>query len=583
MRLRNRLLDATRSITATGVLLALALALAGAVAYQAHRAAAGQRAAARRLLRDHAAYAAAEFARRAASTLESGFVTLQAFPTQEVEGKPATTPLPSAAAYRRAVREQDLWCNCLSDVQRFFRLDLAGDGLEVAGPALSPEAEAWVRAEVRAHAAALVDDPARAEVYAYGEIEGRTERTRYQMRIQRATVRTRELGGRPLTLAFTVLFDDRERPRAAYGIVEDPRVVGVPVFRRIVTRVPLLPGTVTRGVPTDSLLAVSVSGPGGELYRSGHVASPSAAASEPFPGDFAALAARVELRPRAAERLAQGLPASPLPLLVALLALAAGVVGVAFLQLRRQAELSRLRADFVSGVSHELRTPLTQIRMFSELLLGGRLRTDQERERSLRLIDREARRLSYLVENVLDFSRGERGTLELAPQPTDVAALAAEVAEGFAPIAASRGMELRTELEPGVTAMLDRGAFRQVLLNFLDNAARYGPRGQRITLGTERAGNAVRVWVEDEGPGIPPALRGRVWEPYYRLDREVDRVAGGSGIGLSVVRDLVMRHGGRVRVEDGAGGGARFVAELPRAMEAAAPAEDAPALQEAGR
>ncbi|HEU4885871.1 MAG TPA: histidine kinase dimerization/phospho-acceptor domain-containing protein, partial [Longimicrobium sp.] len=155
---------------------------------------------------------------------------------------------------------------------------------------------------------------------------------------------------------------------------------------------------------------------------------------------------------------------------VGLLAVTAAVVAVAFLQLRRQHELARLRADFVSGVSHELRTPLTQIRMFSELLLGGRLRTDDERDRSLRLIDREARRLAFLVENVLDFSRAERGTLDISREPTRVGVAVEEIVDGFRPVASARGMQIRTEVEEEAVANLDRGGFRQVLLNFLENA-----------------------------------------------------------------------------------------------------------------
>ncbi|HEV3052586.1 MAG TPA: HAMP domain-containing sensor histidine kinase, partial [Longimicrobium sp.] len=310
----------------------------------------------------------------------------------------------------------------------------------------------------------------------------------------------------------------------------------------------------------------------------------AASAVEPIPGAFGWLSARVELRPEAAARLVEGgVPASPLPLLLGLLAVTAAVVAVAFLQLRRQHELARLRADFVSGVSHELRTPLTQIRMFSELLLGGRLRTDEERDRSLRLIDREAKRLAYLVENVLDFTRAERGTLDVSPEPTRVAAAVEEIVEGFAPVARARGMQVRTELDPEAAARLDRGGFRQVLLNFLENAVKYGPAGQTIVAGVARAEGRVRVWVDDEGPGIPPALRERIWQPYYRLNREIDRVVGGSGIGLSVVRGLVARHGGRSWMEDAPGGGARFVAEFPAARMPADEDAQAPEMAEVAR
>jgi signal transduction histidine kinase len=556
-----------RAITATGALLAVALLLACAVAWQAQRAARAHREATRRLLNDHAAYAAAEFAKRAAATLEAGFVTLQHFPTRMLEARPATTPMPSAAAFRDSIGSQDYWCQCFDAVDRFVVLDLDGGTLDVAGPALDARAAAWVRDEVTAHAAWLARNPREAQVNAFDQVEGRQQTNSYQLRIQQVTVRVHGSGPAAEALLFTVVFDDRDRPRAAYGLMAPPASFAAPIFQRVTDRNALLPASVSRGAPNDSLLRVVVSGPGdAEIWRSAAGSSAAARASEPLPGAFRWLTTRVELRPEAAARLVEGgVPASPLPLLVGLLAVTAGVVALAFLQLRRQHELARLRADFVSGVSHELRTPLSQIRMFSELLLGGRLRTDAERDRSLRLIDREARRLAFLVENVLDFSRGERGTLEASPQPTRVADVVEEIVEGFAPVAHARGMRIRTEVDEEAVALLDRGGFRQVLLNFLENAVKYGPAGQTIVTGAVRSGETVRVWVMDEGPGVPAAERERIWEPYYRLDREVDRVVGGSGIGLSVVRGLVARHGGRTWMDNAPGGGARFVAEFPAA------------------
>jgi signal transduction histidine kinase len=580
-----RRLPRPRAVTATGALLVVALLLACAVAWQAQRAAAAHREATRRLLNDHAAYAAAEFAKRSAATLEAGFVTLQHYPTYVLEREPASTPMPSAAEFRDSTRSQDHWCQCFDDVQRFVALDLQGGTLDVAGPGLDAGAEAWLRREIGAHAAWLARNPRAAQVNAFDQVEGRSQRTEYQLRFQQVTVRLRGTGPGAEALLFTIVFDDRDRPRAAYGLMAPPAAFATPIFQRVRQRVPLLPASVSRGAPNDSLLRLVVTGPGGaEVYRSAAGSAAAARAAEALPGAFGWLAARVELRPEAAARLVEGgVHASPLPLLLGLLAVTAAVVAVAFLQLRRQHELARLRADFVSGVSHELRTPLTQIRMFSELLLGGRLRTDEERDRSLRLIDREAKRLAYLVENVLDFTRAERGTLDVSPEPTRVGSAVEEVVEGFAPVARARGMQIRTEADEDAVARLDRGAFRQVLLNYLENAVKYGPAGQTIVAGVARAADRVRIWVDDEGPGIPPALRERIWEPYYRLNREIDRVVGGSGIGLSVVRGLVARHGGRTWMEDAPGGGARFVAEFPGARMAVEEDAITPEMAEAAR
>src|SRR3989475_3413353 len=146
----------------------------------------------------------------------------------------------------------------------------------------------------------------------------------------------------------------------------------------------------------------------------------------------------------AANLVIGGLPRSRLPVLLGVLALTPGLIVTALVQLQREYELARLRTDFVSGVSHELRTPLAQIRMFSETLLLGRVRSDDERERSLEIIDQEARRLTHLVENLLHFSRSERRLARLSPALAPLAPLVSEAAEGFAPLAAARGVTLCT-------------------------------------------------------------------------------------------------------------------------------------------
>jgi signal transduction histidine kinase len=275
--------------------------------------------------------------------------------------------------------------------------------------------------------------------------------------------------------------------------------------------------------------------------------------------------------------------------LVGLFALTAGLAAVALVQLRRQQELARVRTDFVSGVSHELRTPLAQIRLLAELLHLGKPESEAGRRRAARIIDQESRRLSYLVENILAFSRAERtpGAGGAGPAaPVDLSAEASEVLDMFAPLAAAAGARLELHAAPPAPAAADSGAVRQVLLNFLDNATRYGPRGQRVAVGVERAGDRVRVWVEDEGPGVPAAERARVFAPYYRMARDAAVTGGGSGIGLAVVRDQVARQGGRAWVEAGRlggtsatgtpGGGARFVAEFPAGRDGDPRAETRP-------
>ncbi|HKP76716.1 MAG TPA: HAMP domain-containing sensor histidine kinase, partial [Longimicrobiaceae bacterium] len=301
--------------------------------------------------------------------------------------------------------------------------------------------------------------------------------------------------------------------------------------------------------------------------------------TERLDGLLAGLTSRVAVRAEAIGSAPADGTNSRLPLLLAVFGLTLGLVSVAIVQLRRQQELVRLRDDFVSGVSHELRTPLAQIRLFADLLESGRLATGEQRSRSIRIINEESRRLTWLVENILHFSRAQRGAGRLAPQPVEAAPLVREIVDAFAPLARARDASFQVFADDGVIVRADADAVRQVLLNLLDNAVKYGPAGQTVTVRVELRGLALRVSVDDRGPGVPWEERGRVWEPYRRLARDAEGATGGSGIGLAVVKDLVELHGGRVGVAQAPEGGARFWFELPYAMHAGpSPETPAPAV-----
>jgi signal transduction histidine kinase len=251
-----------------------------------------------------------------------------------------------------------------------------------------------------------------------------------------------------------------------------------------------------------------------------------------------------------------------------------GLVAMAIHQLRRQQELAQTRQEFVSGVSHELRTPLAQIRLFAELLRKGHLQSDEERDRSLEIIDEESQRLTYLVENVLSFSRAEHASASVAMEPLPVREELVRVTDAFTPLARARKNNIQVDAPDDLVALADPRAVRQILLNLLDNAVKYGPVGQTVSIGGKVDNGRARLWVADSGPGVPSAERERIWDPYYRLARDAD-TAGGSGIGLSIVKELVRLQRGRIWVEDVASRksgktGARFVIELQLATKDAA-------------
>jgi signal transduction histidine kinase len=332
-----------------------------------------------------------------------------------------------------------------------------------------------------------------------------------------------------------------------------------------------LPGSLTSGLSNEEIFIARVVAPDGRIVYESSAGPSSNPVRQPLHRELGGMEVELGVSDAAADRLVSGgVPDSRMPSIILLLLLTCGLLGTAVWQLRREAELAQLRADFVSGVSHELLTPLTQIRMFGETLQLGRVRNPEERARAIEIIVDESTRLAHQVENVLMFSRGERDVLRLHPVETHIAALVGEVVGGYEPLAEAKGASIRLAIESEPQCKIDPDATRQVLLNLLDNAVKYGRSGQVIEVGLALSRDARRVtlWVEDEGPGIPEADHHRIWDPYVRLDRDRDGATGGSGIGLAVVRRAVEAQRGDVRVEKSrrpGQSGTRFLIDLPAA------------------
>ena len=522
-----------------GLLVAAVLVVAGVLAYEAHDAAASHRATAERALRDYASVAAWELATALGEVLDAAVAPALAAITS---GK-AASPFEPAADPGMLAREAGANASCVDGTRRtFVTVDLRSAEVRAAGRPLESNALARVRdaivADVRARfrqeRGFVLLEPADAPAVAYG-------------------VRIAEHGA----------------PLAAYAVTMCPEQSGARFVRPALSRRPLLPGDVTGGIASDSLLAISVrDARGKELLTTSGAADPGATAGQAVADRVGEIRISVAFRPGALARLRLGPPArSRLPILLALLGAATGLLVVAALQLRREQELTRMRSDFVAGVSHELRTPLAQILLFAETLRFGRVRSEEERLEAVEVIVQEGQRLMRLVENVLHFARASRGANAPAPRPVALAPLAAETVARFAPLADVAGSHVELSCDDSAWALAEPGAIRQILLNLLDNAIKHGPPGQRIDVGVERDGRAVRLTVEDEGPGVAPDDRARVWLPFERGAGADARTgdAPGSGLGLAVVRELAAALGGRADVESGARGGARFVVTLPAA------------------
>jgi len=329
----------------------------------------------------------------------------------------------------------------------------------------------------------------------------------------------------------------------------------------------LLPPSMSNGRSNGQLLAVRVlSATGVPLFESDPSAPMEHMVEEEIYPMLGGGRIQASVLPKAAEFLIiGGLPRNRVPMLLTVFGLAGLLALLAAAQMRKEDEFSRQRADFVASVSHELRTPLAQVRLFTETLQLGRAHTEEQKEWALRTIDRETRRLTQLVENVLHFSRAERGLGWLELEPADLSAECRDAVASFLPLLRTGQAQLVCAVPEGLRAGVHRDSFRQVLLNLLDNAVKYGPTGQTITVGGSRTRSAVRLTVEDQGPGVPREERELIWGAFRRGASATGSVTAGSGIGLSVVREIMRAHRGRAWVEDGPGSGARFVVELPAA------------------
>jgi signal transduction histidine kinase len=226
--------------------------------------------------------------------------------------------------------------------------------------------------------------------------------------------------------------------------------------------------------------------------------------------------------------------------------------------------LERARRDFLSTISHELRTPLAGVYGATKTLLHGTLDTGTTRS-LLRVIESESERLTHILDEMLSASRLDEGRVELDLRRCDAVTIAHDVIE-LQRARDPEGIAFRLESESHLPALVcDPVKLRQVLLNLLDNAIKYSPTGGEILVSLAQHGDVLRLSVSDHGLGVPIAERERIFEKFYRLDPELSRGVGGTGLGLYISREFVRRMGGRIWVEGREGAGSTFFLELPLA------------------
>ena len=512
-------------------LLLVALVLSAALTWEAVGAEQARRKAIESAIRGYAALFADDFARRTIYELEA-VVSLplrRAIVRQLVD---RAAPLPSL----ELLRDDPVVGRAATLADHVFLLD-ERDG-SVAPPLPAP-LQAWVRTSLPAIVRARMT------------------------RDVSPTVRVALSDGDHYVLYGVALIDRGK----IFGLTLPERSLGV-IAQRAFGRRSAIPPVLGRGALTNRDVVVSMTRDGRPLFSTAGRFDASSGTtvrlSSAYGDALAGIDVHCSVAPAAVPALILGgMPASRVPLLVAVLVSSVGVVGAIFVVLRRERHLAEARSDFVSGVSHELRTPLTQIRMFSETLLFDRVRSDDERRHSLQVINEEAQRLTNLVDNVLFMSRHAKDVDALHARECDLAETIGDAVDAFTPLAMRRDVVVTTDLPPRLRAAIDAEAWKQVVTNLLDNAVKYGPAGQTVRVSVIAQNGTLRMNVDDEGLGIPAADRERVWDRFQRLERDRGTHRTGSGIGLAIVREIVRRHEGQCRIEDAPGGGARVVIELP--------------------
>jgi two-component system phosphate regulon sensor histidine kinase PhoR len=238
-----------------------------------------------------------------------------------------------------------------------------------------------------------------------------------------------------------------------------------------------------------------------------------------------------------------------------------GAIGV-FFDITQLERLERVRQEFLSNVSHELRTPLTAIIAFVETLEEGAIEDHHNNRRFLSVIRKNAERMHNLIDDILELSAIEAGTVEVEPRRIHLYPIIEDVTTALASRAGARKVTLLNEVSMEAFVYADARRLEQMMTNLVDNAIKFNRENGSVTIRFER-GTRDRISVADTGDGIPTEHIERIFERFYRIDRARSREMGGTGLGLAIVKHLARAHGGEATVHSTPGAGATFTIELP--------------------
>jgi signal transduction histidine kinase len=256
-------------------------------------------------------------------------------------------------------------------------------------------------------------------------------------------------------------------------------------------------------------------------------------------------------------------------LVLVMLTLSLVALGLGLRLAMREVEVAELKSGFLANVTHELKTPLAMIRMASETLELGRVRDESDTKRFLATISRECRRLTHMINNVLDFAKIEEGKREFFFAPADVGKLVHDTLELFEPQLKQGGFEVDVDVPQGLPRVeVDQQAITQCLINLVDNAIKYSRETKKLAIRVSPDGNGrMRIMVSDRGIGIATRDVERIFEKFTRADTGLVHNVKGSGLGLALVRHIARAHGGDVELTSIPGEGSTFTLVLPLQQE----------------